>query len=304
MIHNAATAIAGCTARWGRRFRLPLLPAAVGLLQAATYTSAGFIEWPATAQIGALSSVAVSGNHIYVLHRGEPPILEFDKKGTYQKGFGEGLFKVAHGLRVDPTGAIWTTDNGNHVIRKFSPDGKLLLTLGEVNVGGAGPDHFRSPDDIVISSKGLPFYVEFGANKVASIDPQTMVIREWTLPNADSRPRRLAIDANDVIWYSDYSRGFLGRLDPATGTVSEWPSPGGRQAQPYGIAVINGMVWYSESGVQPNTVVRFDPKTEPFQTWKIPSGGGVVRNVSVTKEGNLVLAESGVNKIALVEIGR
>jgi virginiamycin B lyase len=54
----------------------------------------------------------------------------------------------------------------------------------------------------------------------------------------------------------------------------------------------------------PNTLVRFDPATEKFQTWKIPSGGGVVRNVSVTRDGNLVLAESGMNKIALVEIGK
>ena len=64
------------------------------------------------------------------------------------------------------------------------------------------------------------------------------------------------------------------------------------------------MVWYSESGVEPNTLVRFDPAAATFQTWKIPSGGGVVRNVSVTKDGNLALAESGVNKIALVEIGK
>ena len=58
----------------------------------------------------------------------------------------------------------------------------------------------------------------------------------------------------------------------------------------------------SESGVEPNTVVLFDPATEKFQTWPIPSGGGVVRNVSVTKDGNLAMALSGVNKVGLVEI--
>src|SRR5204862_3112667 len=101
-----------------------------------------------------------------------------------------------------------------------------------------------------------------------------------------------------------YARGYLGRLDPVTGKVTEWASPGGTSSAPYGIAVIKGVIWYSESGVEPNTLVRFDPATEKFQTWKIPSGGGVVRNVSVTKDGNLALAESGVNKIALVEIGK
>ena len=45
-------------------------------------------------------------------------------------------------------------------------------------------------------------------------------------------------------------------------------------------------IWYSESAVKPNTLVRFDPKTEKFQTWAIPSGGGVVRNMMPTRDGN------------------
>ena len=64
------------------------------------------------------------------------------------------------------------------------------------------------------------------------------------------------------------------------------------------------MIWYSESAVQPNTVVRFDPKNEKFQTWAIPAGGGVVRNMMTTRDGNLVIAESGLNKVGLVEIGK
>ena len=49
-------------------------------------------------------------------------------------------------------------------------------------------------------------------------------------------------------------------------------------------------------------IVRFDPRTEQFQTWAIPSGGGVVRNMMTTKDGDLVLACSGVNKVGLVDI--
>ena len=128
-----------------------------------------------------------------------------------------------------------------------------------------------------------------------------MAIHEWNLPNAGSRPRRIAITPDDAIYYSDYSRGYLGRFDPKTGKVDEWPSPGGTRSEPYGIAFTGGVIWYSESGVQPNTVVRFDPKTEKFQSWPIPSGGGVVRNMMPTRDGNLVMACSGVNKIALVE---
>ena len=90
--------------------------------------------------------------------------------------------------------------------------------------------------------------------------------------------------------------------DPSTGAVKEWPSPSRPESQPYGITVANGTIWYSESAVSPNTIVRFDPRTEQFQTWPIPSGGGVVRNMMTTKDGDLVLACSGVNRVGLVDI--
>ena len=96
--------------------------------------------------------------------------------------------------------------------------------------------------------------------------------------------------------------GYLGRFDPKTGQFKEWLSPGGKDSRPYGIATVGDIVWYSESGVKPNTLVRFDTKTEKFQTWIIPSHGHVVRNMMATKEGNLVLAESGINRIALAEV--
>ena len=50
-------------------------------------------------------------------------------------------------------------------------------------------------------------------------------------------------------------------------------------------------------------LVRFDIKTEKFQSWTIPGGGGVVRNMKATRDGNLVIAESGVNKVGLVLVG-
>ncbi len=195
----------------------------------------------------------------------------------------------------DHKGRLWfTVQGGNRV-------GRLVPATSELKLVTV-PTPKSRPYGMVVNSQNVPFFVEFGSNKVASIDPETMRIREYVLANPESRPRRLALTRDDVIWYSDYARGYLGRFDPATGRMAEWPSPGGLRSQPYGIAVINDVIWYSESGVQPNTIVRFDPKSEKFQTWTIPSGGGVVRNVSVTKEGNLAIACSGVNRIGLVEL--
>ena len=64
------------------------------------------------------------------------------------------------------------------------------------------------------------------------------------------------------------------------------------------------MVWYSESGVKPNTLIRFNPKTQEFARANIPSGGGTVRNMAATADGRIYLACSGVNKVGVVESAR
>jgi virginiamycin B lyase len=68
------------------------------------------------------------------------------------------------------------------------------------------------------------------------------------------------------------------------------------------MTVIDDKVWYVESNTRPNNLVRFDPKTEKFQTWPIPYGGGIVRHMMPTRDGNIAFAMSGLNKIAIVEI--
>ena len=155
---------------------------------------------------------------------------------------------------------------------------------------------------MAVNSKGTVFFVEFSTNKVESVDPETLQIREYSSPDSASRPRRIAITSYDIVWYSDFSRGYLGRLDPASGNVTEWASPSGPKSEPYGISAINGIIWYSESGSTPNTVVRFDPKTATLQSWAIPGGGNIVRNTSVTRDGDFVLANSLVNAVTMVKI--
>jgi virginiamycin B lyase len=198
----------------------------------------------------------------------------------------------------DKNGTLWFTLQGANMV------GRLIPKTGEVTLA-TPPTPRTNPYGMVIDSKGMPWFVQFNVNQIASIDPTTMTIKEYKLPNPETRPRRVAITSDDVLWYTDYSRGYLGRFDPTTGTATEWASPGGPESRPYGITALNDEIWYSESAVRPNTLVRFNPKTEKFQTWAIPSGGGVVRNMMPTTDGrSLVLACSGVNRVALVEIAR
>jgi virginiamycin B lyase len=201
----------------------------------------------------------------------------------------------AHTLIFDHDGILWFT------VQQANKVGRLDPKTGEIRLVTPPTDKAR-PYGMAVNSKNVVFFVEFGASKVASIDGKTMAITEYPLPNSAARPRRIAIDDQDIVWYTDFPRGYLGRLDPASGKVTEWLSPSGAKSEPYGIVFTKGALWYNESGAKPNTIVRFDPKTEKFQTWEIPGGGDIVRNMDVTPDGNPVLANSLVNAVGLVEI--
>ena len=200
-----------------------------------------------------------------------------------------------HTLIFDNTGILWFTMQNLNRIGRLDPKSGEIKLLTPPTAGAR-------PYGMALNSRGAVFFVEFGTNQVGSLDPKTMDFREYKLPDPASRPRRIAITSDDIVWYSDYSRGYLGRLDPSTGRVTEWPSPSGPKSEPYGISAINDVIWYSELGSTPNTVVRFDPKTQKFQSWAIPGGGNIVRNTSVTPDGNFVLANSLVNEVTLVSI--
>jgi virginiamycin B lyase len=201
-----------------------------------------------------------------------------------------------HTLVFDKQGILWfTAQSANRVGRLDPKTGEIkLLTMPTTN---------SRPYGMAVDSRGTVFVVEFGTNGVAAIDPATMQIKEYKLPDAGARPRRIAITGDDIVWYTDYARGMLGRLDPATGQVKEYPSPSGPKSAPYGISAINGVLWYSESEALPNTIVRFDPASEKFQSWALEEGGGkIVRNTSVTPAGDWVLANSLANTVTLVKV--
>jgi virginiamycin B lyase len=199
-----------------------------------------------------------------------------------------------HTAVFDVGGILWFTAQGGNAVGRLDPRTEKI-DLKKVQTENA------LPYGIQINSKGVPFFCELGTNKMGKIDPKTMEISEYKLPEG-ARPRRLAIAADDNIYFSDFKGGNLGRLDSPTGAVKMWASPGGHDSGPYGIAITpDGMVWYSESGVKPNTIVRFDPKTEHFASAPIPSGGGVVRNMAATSDGRVYIACSGVDKVGVVE---
>jgi virginiamycin B lyase len=211
-------------------------------------------------------------------------------------------FRAPGGRTIDPhtpvfdrQGILWFANEESNLIGRLDSHSGAMQLL-EV------PTKHAIPYGIAVNSKGVPFFCEFGTNKLASIDPATMSITEYALPQG-ARPRRLAVAADDTIYYTDFTRGYLGHFNPATRKVEEWRSPGGSGSEPYGIAVgEDGLVWYSESSTKPNTLVRFDPKTKTSSVTPFLSLAGVVRNMVATKDGKLFMACSGVNKVAVADI--
>ena len=246
-----------------------------------------------------------------------------------------------HSIIADASGAIWFTGNGNGTVGRLDPatgdikvypmpdpaardphtpmfdkQGRLWFTLQNSNMVGrltpstgeikliTIPTANARPYGIVINSQGVLWVCYNGSNKLASIDPETMAVREYPTPTPATRIRRLDVMSDDRIAYVDSARGYIAILDPKTGAIREWPSPSGAASHPYALAVVNDILWYNESNQRPDALVRFDPKTEKFQSWAIPSGVGIIRHMRMTLEGNLVIHQSSSNRVGLVTINK
>jgi len=81
-----------------------------------------------------VAAVAVdSKDRVYVFNRGDHPMMVFDREGNFLRSWGEGLFGRPHGLHIDGDDNLYCTDDGSHVIRKVTAEGKMLLTIGVPN---------------------------------------------------------------------------------------------------------------------------------------------------------------------------
>ena len=240
-----------------------------------------------------------------------------------------------HSILPDTQGNIWYMGNSNGTVGRldpvtgliteyptqardphtgvFHPNGKLFFTaqhsgmLGRLDPKTGVIDEITTrarPYGIKVGNSGKLYIAYNGTNAIGELDPDTLDIRYFEVPDERTRIRRLDIASDGSIWFVNSSLGKIGHLDPETGAVRQWDSPSGPTSHPYAIAVIDDVVWYNESGMRPDTLVRFAPQTETFQSWAIPSGVGIVRHVWVTEDKNLLIHQSSSNRIGLVRIPR
>ena len=210
-----------------------------------------------------------------------------------------------HTPLVHPNGNLYWTAQRARMMGRLDP---RTGELTEVQTATANPYGLQmdSKGTLWVAFNGpaldRPGGESISGSRLASMDPVTMELRYYDLPDPESRVRRLALDSEDMVWFVNSAKGRIGRLNPATGEVKEWASPSGPTSHPYAIAVIDDVIWYNESGMRPDQLVRFDPKTETFQSFAIPSAVGIVRNMFVTREGNLLIHQSSMNRFGLVQI--
>jgi virginiamycin B lyase len=208
-----------------------------------------------------------------------------------------------HTLVHDGRGGIWFTAQGANKVGHLDPaTGEVKLVEAPERPGRGGEMTGVRPYGIKVDSHGRPWIALVGSNLVGTVDPATMEMTTYEVPEG-AAPRRLEIDSDDMVWYVDYARGKLARLDPATGDVKEWDSPGGPDSGPYGMAIdASDRIWYVETGADANPFVGFDPATEEFTVTPIPSGAGAVRHMYYDESTNSVWFGTDNNTIGQAKL--
>jgi streptogramin lyase len=180
-----------------------------------------------------------------------PSILKFDASGRLVKSFGEGVLLFPHGIFVDRDGNVWVTDGqddapraqgtaantlpgpppgatrGNQVF-KFSPDGKLLMTLG-TRGGAAAPGFFYQPNDVLVAPNGTIFVSEGhgGANaRILKFSKDGRLLKTWgTRGSGDGQldgPHALAMDSRGRLFVGDRSNNRIVIFDQEGRQLAVW----------------------------------------------------------------------------------
>jgi peroxiredoxin len=264
------------------------------------FQSVGFVEFPKEIELGAVSAVAIGKeDEIYILQRGEVPLLAFDKNGKFLRSWGQGLFKVPHGLRVDREGNIWTTDNGNHVLRQFTREGKLLGTLGQEGKGVSGETGFKSPDDLVFDSAGNFYIADAGNGRIVKLSPEGKFLTTWGKKGKGegefATAHGLAIDAKDRIYVADRGNKRVQIFASDGKYVDSWTFGG----NPFGLIVVGNELIASEG--DQHKMYHLDTAGKTVATWGDPKSLLLPHLMAQDSRGRLYVSEVNGKRVQIFE---
>jgi sugar lactone lactonase YvrE len=250
-----------------------------------------------------------------------PPILHFDMSGRLLKAFGAGMFVFPHGIFVDQQSNVWVTDGQGkdgkgHQVFKFSPEGKLLLTLGKAGVAGDGQDEFNAPSAVLVAPNGDIFVGDgHGGNtnsRIVKFSPDGKFIKTWgkkgSAPGEIDIPHTLAMDSRGRLFVGDRQNNRIQIFDQNGSFLDAWS----QFSRPSGVFIDkNDTIYVADSeseSVSKNhdgwkRGIRIGKVSDGVVTAFIPdpvdkaTGTSAAEGVSADAAGNIYGAEVGPKRL-------
>ncbi|HXJ56696.1 MAG TPA: peptidyl-alpha-hydroxyglycine alpha-amidating lyase family protein [Verrucomicrobiae bacterium] len=191
-------------------------------------------SWPEVAAVA-----CDSRDRLYVFNRGAHSVMIFDECGAFLHSWGEGIFARAHGLTIGPDDSVYCTDDLDHTVRKFTPDGQLLMTLGTSGkpsatgatsvdfrtIRQAGPP-FHFPTNVALGAEGQIYVADgYGNARIHEFTPAGALIRSWGEPGSGPGqfhvPHGLAVAANGEIHVADRENSRIQIFSPHGSFLAE-----------------------------------------------------------------------------------
>lgn len=262
---------------------------------------AGFPQVPAEITLGRCSAVGVDKTEqVHLFHRGKSPIVVFDADGKFIRAWGDEYIKTAHGFRFDQDGNIWVTDIGHHLVMKFSPAGKLLLSLGTIDKPGKALDQFDRPTDIAFGLKDEVYVSDgYGNTRVMQFNQQGKFVRTWGTagkgPGEFNLPHAIRVDANGRILVGDRENKRIQVFDAEGKLIEIWPG-----FAPYGIELDrDGTIFVADALA--NQILQLDVNGKVAHAWgekgKRPGQFDLPHMLALDTQGNLFVAEVNGQRI-------
>jgi len=247
--------------------------------------------WPKpNAELGppaAVPAVAVDReDRVWCLARSKVPVRIYSPQGDLVKTWGQGQIKGPHSLRFDAQGNVWIADFLDHVILKFTPDGKLLLTLGTRGQPGEDESHFRGPTDMAVTPAGDVFISDgYGNRRVVHFNAQGEFVKTWGQygggPGQFVLPHQIVVDAQGVLYVADRNSGRVERFDQSGKFLGQWA----HLMMPWGLCMTgrdelwvcgsSPQNWYTNGQYPPpkdQVFMRIGTDGRVRQVWTVPIG--------------------------------